>query len=66
MEDTELLAGQFIFKANASVIEILENTNTLVKYEPLQHSYPAGAVCTAPVPASIVTCSPKITGTCLS
>jgi isoleucyl-tRNA synthetase len=24
-EDTELLAGQFIFKANASVIEILEN-----------------------------------------
>jgi isoleucyl-tRNA synthetase len=39
-EDTELLAGQFIFKANASVIEILENTNTLVKYEPLQHSYP--------------------------
>ncbi|TEU25109.1 MAG: isoleucine--tRNA ligase, partial [Gammaproteobacteria bacterium] len=39
-EDTELLGGQFIFKANASVIEILENTNTLVKYEPLEHSYP--------------------------
>ncbi|CAC9582629.1 Isoleucyl-tRNA synthetase (EC 6.1.1.5) [uncultured Gammaproteobacteria bacterium] len=39
-EDTELLAGQFIFKANASVIEILENANTLVKHDPLVHSYP--------------------------
>ncbi len=39
-EDTELLGGQFIFKANASVIEILKNTNTLVKHEPLEHSYP--------------------------
>ncbi len=39
-EDTELLGGQFIFKANASIVEILKNTNTLVKYECLQHSYP--------------------------
>ncbi len=39
-EDTELLAGQFIFKANASVIEILKSTNTLVKHAPLVHSYP--------------------------
>ncbi len=39
-EDTELLAGQFIFKANASVIEILKNANTLVKHAPLVHSYP--------------------------
>jgi len=39
-EDTKLLGGQFIFKANASVIEILEKANTLVKYEPLEHSYP--------------------------
>lgn len=39
-EDTELLAGQFIFKANASVIEILKSTNTLVKHAPLIHSYP--------------------------
>lgn len=38
--DTELLAGQFIFKANASVIEILEQKGTLVKHEPLNHSYP--------------------------
>ncbi|HIC40075.1 MAG TPA: isoleucine--tRNA ligase [Piscirickettsiaceae bacterium] len=39
-EDTELLGGQFIFKANASVVDILENANTLVKHEPLEHSYP--------------------------
>ncbi len=39
-EDTELLAGQFIFKANASVIEILKSANTLVKHAPLVHSYP--------------------------
>jgi len=39
-EDTELLAGQFIFKANASVIELLKSSNTLVKHAPLVHSYP--------------------------
>ncbi|MDC9714850.1 MAG: isoleucine--tRNA ligase, partial [Gammaproteobacteria bacterium] len=39
-EDTELLGGQFIFKANASVVEILENANTLVLHETLVHSYP--------------------------
>ncbi len=39
-DDTELLAGQFIFKANASVIEILKSANTLVKHAPLVHSYP--------------------------
>ncbi len=35
-----LLGGQFIFKANASVIRILKQTNTLVKHESLIHSYP--------------------------
>ena len=39
-EDTELLGGQFIFKANASVIDILKDKNALVKHEPLVHSYP--------------------------
>ncbi|BBB22424.1 isoleucyl-tRNA synthetase [Abyssogena phaseoliformis symbiont OG214] len=39
-KETELLGGQFIFKANASVIEILKQANTLVKHEPLMHSYP--------------------------
>ncbi len=39
-EDTPLLGGQFIFKANASVIDILKDTNTLVKHETLTHSYP--------------------------
>ncbi|KAA0445177.1 MAG: isoleucine--tRNA ligase [Candidatus Thioglobus sp.] len=38
--DTKLFAGQFIFKANASVIEILAQKNTLIKHEELQHSYP--------------------------
>ncbi len=39
-ENTPLLGGQFIFKANASVIEILKNTQTLVQHETLEHSYP--------------------------
>lgn len=39
-EDTPLLGGQFIFKANTSVIDILKNTNTLIKHESLAHSYP--------------------------
>ncbi len=39
-EDTKLFGGQFIFKANASVIEILKNANALVEHEPLTHSYP--------------------------
>ena len=39
-EDTELLAGQFIFKANASVVEILKEKNALVMHESLTHSYP--------------------------
>ncbi len=39
-DNVEQLAGQFIFKANASVIEILKNTNTLLKHQPLEHSYP--------------------------
>jgi isoleucyl-tRNA synthetase len=39
-DDTELFAGQFVFKANASVIEVLKSTNALVKHTPLVHSYP--------------------------
>jgi isoleucyl-tRNA synthetase len=38
--DIELLGGQFIFKANASVIEILNHKNALVKHTPIMHSYP--------------------------
>ncbi len=38
--DTPLFGGQFIFAANASVIEVLKNTNTLIKHESLTHSYP--------------------------
>jgi isoleucyl-tRNA synthetase len=39
-ENVEQLAGQFIFKANASVIEILENNNVLLNHTPIEHSYP--------------------------
>lgn len=39
-ENIELFGGEFIFKANASVIETLKNNNTLVKEQELQHSYP--------------------------
>ena len=39
-DDTELVAGQFIFKANSNIVDILENNNTLVKSEVLVHSYP--------------------------
>ncbi len=39
-EDTELVGGQFIFKANESVIEILKDKNTLVKNQAFAHSYP--------------------------
>ena len=39
-EDTELVGGQFIFKANESVIEILKDKNTLVKNQAFSHSYP--------------------------
>ena len=39
-EDTGLVAGQFIFKANSVVVEILEDNNNLVKSEELEHSYP--------------------------
>ena len=39
-ENIELFGGQFIFKANANIIEVLKQNNTLLHYEPLEHSYP--------------------------
>ncbi|MBE8189940.1 MAG: class I tRNA ligase family protein, partial [Candidatus Thioglobus sp.] len=38
--DTPLLGGQFIFKANATILEILKGENTLLNHQDLQHSYP--------------------------
>ncbi len=40
IESTKGVAGEFIFKANSTIIELLENQGTLVKHEPITHSYP--------------------------
>ena len=40
LEDTPLLAGQHVFKANASVVEILKENGALVHHHALEHSYP--------------------------
>ncbi len=40
LESTELFAGQFVFKANPHVIEVLEQKNTLLKHVEYEHSYP--------------------------
>ena len=40
LADTPLFAGQHVFKANDSVIEVLREKNALLHFEPLQHSYP--------------------------
>ena len=40
IDSTEGVAGEFIFKANATIMELLETQGTLVKHEPITHSYP--------------------------
>ena len=40
VETTEGVAGEFIFKANSTIIALLQNKGTLVKHEPITHSYP--------------------------
>ncbi|MDB4599042.1 isoleucine--tRNA ligase [Candidatus Pseudothioglobus singularis] len=40
IESTEGVAGEFIFKANATIIGLLESHGSLVKHEPITHSYP--------------------------
>jgi isoleucyl-tRNA synthetase len=40
LPDTELFAGQHVFKANDSVVEVLKERGKLVKVAPLRHSYP--------------------------
>jgi len=39
-EGTDLVEGEFVFKANKTIIEILKSKNTLVHDEVYQHSYP--------------------------
>ncbi|MFA4829597.1 MAG: isoleucine--tRNA ligase [Thermodesulfovibrionales bacterium] len=43
------LEGQFVFKANAAIIEILKNKNALIKEEKVVHSYPHCWRCKKPV-----------------
>jgi len=40
VETTEGVAGEFIFKANSTIITLLQNKGALVKHEPITHSYP--------------------------
>ena len=40
IDSTEGVGGEFIFKANATIIGLLESHGTLVKHEPITHSYP--------------------------
>ncbi len=40
LPDTPLFAGQHVFKANASVIEVLQEKGALLHHHALQHSYP--------------------------
>ena len=43
------LEGQFVFKANTVIIEILKNKNALMKEEKITHSYPHCWRCKKPV-----------------
>ncbi|MDB0034689.1 isoleucine--tRNA ligase [bacterium] len=38
--DTDIFAGQHVFKANDSVVALLKEKNVLIKHENIQHSYP--------------------------
>ena len=40
IDTTESLAGEYIFKANTTIIELLKKKNTLVTHIPMMHSYP--------------------------
>ncbi|MDA9802156.1 isoleucine--tRNA ligase [Candidatus Pseudothioglobus singularis] len=40
IDSTDGVAGEFIFKANATIIVLLESHGTLVNHEPITHSYP--------------------------
>ena len=40
LEDTEIFAGQHVFKANKSVVELLEERGALMHHHAFEHSYP--------------------------
>ncbi len=40
LESTELFAGQFVFKANPNVVDVLRERGALLNHEEYEHSYP--------------------------
>ncbi|MFT5135861.1 MAG: isoleucyl-tRNA synthetase [Arenicella sp.] len=40
LESTEIFAGEFVFKANPHVVEVLHQRGALLKHEDYEHSYP--------------------------
>ena len=40
VDDTELFAGQFVWKANDTIIELMQGNGSLLHHEPFLHSYP--------------------------
>ena len=40
LESTELFAGEFVFKANPKVVDVLEQRGALLKHVDYEHSYP--------------------------
>jgi len=48
-QDVEFFNGQFIFKANASIVEKLDSLDALLKSEKMDHSYPHCWRCKKPV-----------------
>jgi isoleucyl-tRNA synthetase len=40
LESTEIFAGEFVFKANPHVVEVLQQRGALLKHEDYEHSYP--------------------------
>jgi len=40
VDETELFAGQFVWKANDAIIELMQENGSLLHHEPFLHSYP--------------------------
>lgn len=40
LEDTPLFAGQHVFKANSSIVEVLKENGALMHHHSIEHSYP--------------------------
>ena len=40
ISDTKIFSGQHVFKANTSIISVLEDSKNLLRQETIQHSYP--------------------------